>query len=144
MQIDRDLIFVNTELKTKAEAVEFLGGQLVKAGAVQPDYVKAMHTREADIGTYITEGVAIPHGTEDSRKLINKSAIAVLKIPEGIQWLPGKPVYLAFGLAGNNEEHVELLGALATMLMDEQQTERLMRTNSEDEIYAILCESICL
>ncbi len=138
MRFDRDLIFIKSDLHSKGEIVEFLGRQLVAVGAVQPDYIAAMHKREQDTGTYITEGVAIPHGTEESRKLVNKTAIAIVKIPQGIEWIDDKKVYLAFGIAGNNDEHVALLGGLAGLLMDAGQKEKLMTAGSEEELFTYL------
>lgn len=135
MKFDRKLVFIRNEFRNKAEVIEFLGGQLVQTGAVHPDYVQAMHKREQDIGTYITEGVAIPHGTEASRSLVRKAAIVVLKIPRGIEWNNGNTVFLAFGIAGSEEEHVDLLGELAAILMDADQKEELMTAENEDELF---------
>lgn len=138
MRFERNLVFVNPDLKTKEEAVEFLGKQLVQAGAVEPGYVEAMQERERDFGTYITEGIAIPHGTEKSRIMVKKAALAAVKVPQGIEWLPGKMVYLAFGIAGNNDDHVALLGWLATFLMDDAQKDNLLSAETEDKLFAYL------
>jgi mannitol/fructose-specific phosphotransferase system IIA component len=97
-----------------------------------------MHKREQDVGTYITEGVAIPHGTEASRSLVNRAAIVAVKIPQGIEWIDGKPVFLAFGIAGNAEDHVSLLGGLATMLMDAGQKDKLLAAETEDDLFTCL------
>lgn len=135
MKFERKLVFIRNDFLTKAAVIEFLGDQLVQAGAVHPDYVPAMHKREQDIGTYITEGVAIPHGTEASRSLVRKAAIVVLKIPHRIEWNNGNKVYLAFGIAGSEEEHIDLLGELAAILMDADQKAELMAAESEDELF---------
>lgn len=138
MHLDKNLVFIKTDLASKEAVVEFLGRQLVAAEAVEPGYVAAMHKRERDFGTYITEGVAIPHGTEESRSLVKKAAIAVLKLPQGVDWGDGNRVYLAFGIAGNNDDHVELLGAIATTLMDDEQKNLLMNAADETELLAHL------
>lgn len=138
VRLERKLVFVRSDFRDKKEVVDFLGKQLVQAGAVDPEYVKAMHKREEDIGTYITEGVAIPHGTEASRSLVKRAAVAVLKISAGVDWLNGQRVYLAFGIAGNDDEHVALLGSLATLLMDSVQKEKLMAAKDEDELFAFI------
>ena len=135
MKFERKLVFIRNDFLSKAAVIEFLGNQLVQAGAVHPDYVSAMHKREQDIGTYITEGVAIPHGTEASRSLVRKAAIVVLKMPHGIEWNNGNKVYLAFGIAGSEEEHIDLLGELAAILMDAEQKAELMAAESEDELF---------
>lgn len=135
MKFERKLVFIRNDFLTKAAVIDFLGDQLVQAGAVHPDYVPAMLKREQDIGTYITEGVAIPHGTEASRSLVRKAAIVVLKIPHGIEWNNGNKVYLAFGIAGSEEEHIDLLGELAAILMDADQKAELMAAESEDELF---------
>lgn len=141
MRFERELVFVKADLASKEAVVDFLGKQLVEHGAVQPGYIQAMHRREADIGTYITEGVAIPHGTEESRSLVKKAAVAVLLLPRGVDWINGQKVYLAFGIAGNNDDHVALLGSLAGMLMDDAQKGKLMAAQNEEELFAYLAES---
>lgn len=138
MKFDRKLVFIRNEFLNKAEVIEFLGGQLVQAGAVHPDYVQAMHKREQAISTYITEGVAIPHGTEASRSLVRKAAIVAVKIPRGVEWINGNKVYLAFGIAGSEDEHVDLLGELASILMNADQKEALMAAESEDDLFTRL------
>ncbi|GBG57603.1 mannitol-specific phosphotransferase enzyme IIA component [Sporomusaceae bacterium FL31] len=138
MRLKRDLVFIKNDFNSKADVIDFLGDKLVEAGAVEAEYVAAMHKREQDIGTYITEGVAIPHGTEESRSLVKRPELIVLKIPQGIDWSDGNQVVLAFGIAGNNEEHVELLGGLATLLMDDEQKAKLMSAASEDELFNYL------
>ncbi len=143
MRFERELVFVKTDLGSKEEVVEFLGRQLVQAGAVDPGYVEAMHVRERDFGTYITEGIAIPHGTEKSRDMVKRAALAVVKVPQGIEWLPGKMVYLAFGIAGNNDDHVALLGCLATFLMDDVQKEKLLAADTADVLFTYLDENHC-
>lgn len=142
MRFERNLVFIQSNFKNKEEVVDFLGRQLVQSGAVHPDYIQAMHKREQDIGTYITEGVAIPHGTEESRSLVNKAAIAVVKMPQGIEWIDDNKVYLAFGIAGNNDDHVALLSGVATILMHADQKEKLMAAKTEEDLWAYLDESI--
>ena len=138
MRVKRDLVFVKNDFTSKVDVIDFLGSKLVEAGAVHAGYVAAMHKREQDIGTYITEGVAIPHGTEESRSLVKRPELIILKIPQGIDWGNDNQVVLAFGIAGNNEEHVELLGSLATLLMDDEQKAKLMSATSEDELFNYL------
>ncbi|QJW45836.1 PTS sugar transporter subunit IIA [bacterium BFN5] len=138
MRLKRDLVFVKNDFNSKADVIDFLGSKLVEAGAVHAEYVAAMHKREQDIGTYITDGVAIPHGTEESRTLVKRPELIILKIPQGIDWGNDNQVVLAFGIAGNNEEHVELLGSLATLLMDDEQKAKLMSAASEDELFDYL------
>ncbi|HAK72418.1 MAG TPA: hypothetical protein DCP36_00530 [Sporomusaceae bacterium] len=76
--------------------------------------------------------------TEASRSLVRKAAIVVVKIPRGVEWINGNKVYLAFGIAGSEEEHVDLLGELATILMDADQKEKLMAAESEDDLFTRL------
>ncbi len=140
--IERNLIFVETNLKTKEEVVRFLGEQLVKVGAVLPPYIESMMKREEEFGTYITEGIAIPHGTEDGRNYVLKSAISVLRLPHGVEWGEEKKVYLAFGIAGKDDEHVELLSKLATMLLDDELRLKLLSSQSVEELFNYLTEGL--
>ena len=51
---------------TREDAIREAGELLVKAGAVDPGYVDSLHDRERTVSTYMGNGLAIPHGTNES------------------------------------------------------------------------------
>ena len=62
--------------RDKADALRQCGAVLVDIGAASPAYADALLEREESVSTYIGEGVAIPHGTNESREHIDRAAIA--------------------------------------------------------------------
>lgn len=121
----------------KDDAIAQCGALLVELGAAGPEYAAAMFDRETQVSTYLGEGVAIPHGTNESRVHINRSAVGFLQFPDGVDW-DGNTVKVCLPIASNSDEHVDILGALAEVLMDPEQAEQLRSAASVDEVLALL------
>lgn len=62
-----DSIVLSGRASNAGEAIDEAGRLLVTAGAVEPGYVEAMHEREKSVSTYMGNGLAIPHGTNDAK-----------------------------------------------------------------------------
>jgi mannitol/fructose-specific phosphotransferase system IIA component len=113
---------------------------LVEAGAVEAGYGDAMVDRENSVSTYLGEGVAIPHGTNESRPLVHRTALGFLQFPDGVDWgLPGgEQVVVAIPIAAVGEEHLTVLAALAEVLVDPDRAAALRGAGSADDVLAIL------
>lgn len=122
---------------TKDEALAQSGALLVGLGAVTQDYADALFEREKQVSTYLGEGFAIPHGTNESRIHIRRTALGFIQYPEGVDW-DGQRVHVAIPIASNSDDHVEILGALAEVLMDPEAAEKLRTSSSVDEVLALL------
>ena len=61
--------------RTKDDAIREAGEILVAAGAVTPDYIDSMFDRERSVSTYMGNYLAIPHGTNESKESIKRSAL---------------------------------------------------------------------
>jgi mannitol/fructose-specific phosphotransferase system IIA component len=106
-------------------------------GAVEDGYPDAMLEREKSVSTFIGEGVAIPHGTDESRALVRATTLGVLQFPGGVDW-DGQTVTICVAIAAKGDEHVSVLSALAQILMDPAQAERLRTSASVDTVYDLL------
>ncbi|MBI4901788.1 MAG: PTS sugar transporter subunit IIA [Actinobacteria bacterium] len=122
---------------SKEDAIRYCGQILVDAGAADPAYVDGMLAREKQISTYLGEGVAIPHGTNESRGHITRAALGFAQFPAGIDW-DGKRAYVLIPIASATDEHVSILASLAEVLMDSDSAERLRTTSSVDEVLTLL------
>ena len=118
-------------------AVRITGQILVDVGAVPDGYIEAMCERERSISTFIGEGVAIPHGTEASRNLVERAALSVAQFPDGIDW-NGNLVYLCVGIASATDEHITVLSRLAQALHEPDTAERLRKATTAEEMLEIL------
>src|SRR6478609_1731959 len=72
--------------RSKDDAIREAGGILVDAGAVTPDYIDAMFEREKSVSTYMGNYLAIPHGTNESKETIKRSALSVIRYDPPIDW----------------------------------------------------------
>lgn len=123
--------------KDKADALRQCGAVLVETGAASPPYADALLEREESVSTYIGEGVAIPHGTNESREHIAHAAIAYLQFPDGVDW-DGNQVQVCIAIASRSEEHVDILQSLATVLMVPESAAALREASSIDDVIALL------
>ncbi|WP_433072978.1 PTS sugar transporter subunit IIA [Dactylosporangium sp. CA-052675] len=133
----RDAIRLGERAGSRDEAIRRCGAVLVEIGAVGPAYVEAMLERERSVSTYIGEGVAIPHGTLNSKETVVRDALAVLAFPGGVDW-DGEDVRVCVAIAAAGDGHVDILAALAEILMDPDQAARLRAATSADEVLDLL------
>lgn len=122
---------------SKEEAIKLAGQVLVDCGAAQPEYIDGMLTREQDVSTLLGEGIAIPHGTNESRRYINRPSLAFLQFPDGVDW-EGEIAHLVIPIASNSDEHVGILAALATTLADPDAADELRTATSADRVIELL------
>ena len=120
-----------------ASGIDEAGALLVAAGAVDEGYVGAMHDREATVSTFMGNGLAIPHGTNEAKSSITRSAMSFVRYPGGIDW-NGNPTTFVIGIAGVGNEHLELLQKVAMTFSDPAQVKRLEDATTTDEIIEIL------
>ena len=122
---------------TKSDAIREAGALLVSAGAVRADYVDSMFDREASVSTYMGNFLAIPHGTNDARESIIRSALSLVRYAEPIDW-NGQQVRFAIGIAGRGNEHLEILQELAVVFSDTDEVQRLIDAVTAEDIFMIL------
>lgn len=91
--------------------------------------------------TYIGNMVAIPHGTDDSKQLINQSGIVILQVPEGVDF-DGNEVKLIIGIAGVGDEHLELLSQIALVCSETDNVQQLIVAESEAKIIELFKKEV--
>ncbi|WP_349270512.1 PTS mannose transporter subunit IIA [Mycolicibacterium parafortuitum] len=120
-----------------ADAIDEAGRLLVDAGAVDPAYVAAMHDRENSISTYMGNGLAIPHGTNEAKDAIRRTGLSFVRYPEPIDW-NGKPAEFVVGIAGAGKDHMALLTKIAQIFLNADEVARLRQATTADEVRSIL------
>lgn len=133
-------IILNGASENKYAAIERAGRLLADNGYVNAEYIDGMKKREDEITTYIGNGIAIPHGTSEYIKHIKESGIVVIQYPEGVDFGAGNAAYILIGIAGKNDEHLEILSSIALVCQDEQNVFKLRHAASKEEIISILTE----
>ncbi|WP_077490478.1 PTS mannitol transporter subunit IICBA [Sinomonas mesophila] len=119
-----------------AGAIEEAGGLLKNTGAVDDEYIAAMHERERSVPTFMGNGLAIPHGTNEAKPHIKASAVTFVRYAEPIDW-QGKPVTFVVGIAGKDKEHLGILAKIAKVFGDKEQVARLEAAQTVDEVLDI-------
>jgi mannitol PTS system EIIA component len=122
---------------SKDDAIREAGQILVDAGAVTPAYVDAMFEREKSVSTYMGNYLAIPHGTNESKDTITRSALSVVRYDQPIDW-DGNEVRFSVGVAGVEGGHLEILNKIAIVFSDTDEVEKLIATQSAQEVYELL------
>ena len=122
---------------TKDDAIREAGQLLVDAGAVTPSYVDAMFEREKSVSTYMGNYLAIPHGTNEAKDSIKRSALSVVRYDRPVDW-DGNEVRFAVGVAGIEGGHLEILNKIAIVFSDMDEVEKLLAAESADKVYELL------
>jgi phosphocarrier protein FPr len=138
--LDRANVRLAASPRDKREAIHAVAGLLADSGHVDPDYAESMLGREKVANTYLGEGIAIPHGLLKDREMIKQTGIAVLQVPDGMEWNPGEPVRLVVGIAAASDEHLQILANLTQILMDPGEVDRLATTDDADVVVARLTQ----
>ncbi|ELR67806.1 Fructose-specific phosphocarrier protein HPr [Photobacterium marinum] len=122
----------------KQEAIKALATGLEQQGLVETGYVNGMLARENQNSTFLGNGIAIPHGTTDTRGLVKQTGVRVHHFPQGVDWGDGKTAYLAIGIAAKSDEHLGILKQLTKVLSSDGVEAKLQQSNSADELIKIL------
>ncbi len=132
-----DAVKLGLKAASKQDAIKQCADVLVAIGAAGPEYLDGIYAREEQISTYMGEGFAIPHGTNESRAHIHKASLAFLQFPDGVDW-NGHQVVVCIPIASNSDEHIGILSSLAGVLSDPDSAEKLRSATSVDEVLALL------
>ena len=122
----------------KEEAIRQVAAALVSAGNVADGYVAGMLAREQQTSTFLGNGIAIPHGTTDTRDQVLKTGVQVYQFPQGVTWGEGQTAYVAIGIAASSDEHLGLLRQLTHVLSDDAVAEQLKTATTVEELRALL------
>ena len=126
-------ITLDATASSREEAVALCGKMLLELDAVSAEYADSMWEREQVFPSEMGEGFAIPHGTDESRAFVNFDQLVFLRLREEITWV-NEPVSVCVGIASAGDGHVEILGNLADILMDDDAAHILRTSTNPEEI----------
>ncbi|AGE24243.1 MULTISPECIES: phosphoenolpyruvate--protein phosphotransferase [Pseudomonas] len=122
----------------KSAALQLLADTLVTDGLVAEGYLSGLQAREAQGSTFLGQGIAIPHGTPETRDQVFSTGVRLLQFPEGVDWGDGQIVYLAIGIAAKSDEHLRLLQLLTRALGETDLGQALRRAESAEALLKLL------
>jgi mannitol PTS system EIIA component len=135
----KENITIEKQTMTTKEAIDKVGAMLVKSGYVKEGYIAGMHQRDEDLSVFLGNLLAIPHGVHDVKDEIIASGMAVLIVPDGIDW-HGNVAKVIVGLAGKDGEHMSILANLATVFAELETAEKLVEARDADLVYKTLTQ----
>lgn len=139
--LSREAILLGGTARDRDAAITEAGQLLVAAGAVDEAYVAAMHERETSVSTFMGNGLAIPHGTNEAKTLIRHTAISFVRYDEPIDW-KGSPATYVVGIAGAGDDHLTVLQSLAGAFTDDDSLAALEAAQTPDDILAVLADKV--
>jgi PTS system mannitol-specific IIA component len=81
--------------------------------------------------------LAIPHGTNEAKDAIVRSALSFVRYADPIDW-DGQEVRFVVGIAGRDNEHLDILSKIAMIFSDAAAVDRLLALPDADALYAEL------
>ncbi|HHF3423693.1 TPA: fused PTS fructose transporter subunit IIA/HPr protein [Haemophilus influenzae] len=138
LELSESNIHLNANAIDKQQAIEMAASALVQADNVENGYLQGMLARELQTSTFLGNGIAIPHGTLDTRSMVKKTGVQVFQFPQGIEWGEGNIAYVVIGIAARSDEHLSLLRQLTHVLSDEDTAAKLAKITDVAECCAIL------
>ena len=138
LELSESNIHLNANAADKQQAIEMAASALVQADNVENGYLQGMLARELQTSTFLGNGIAIPHGTLDTRSMVKKTGVQVFQFPQGIEWGEGNIAYVVIGIAARSHEHLSLLRQLTHVLSDEDTAAKLAKITDVAEFRAIL------
>lgn len=134
LELEKNMVAMNSTVKTKEDAILEVGKLLVDGGYIEIGYIDSLFGREAVSNTYLGNGICIPHGLQENRNLILKTGIAVLQVPNGVEWKDGEKAHIIVGIAAKSDEHIQILSQLTNLITNEEEAKKLAVTTDIDLI----------
>ncbi|WP_434355648.1 fused PTS fructose transporter subunit IIA/HPr protein [Parasalinivibrio latis] len=139
LQVTQKDIVMGQQASTKQDAISQIAAQMVSRELVAEGYGEGMLAREAQSATFLGNGIAIPHGTTDTRDKVKQTGLQIFHFPDGVAWGDdGQQAYLAIGIAAGSDEHLGVLKQLTKVLSADGVEEKLKNAANADEIIAVL------
>ena len=133
---------LNGKVSSKNEAIDTLVQLMDNTGNLTnvTEYKKCVYAREELGTTGIGEGVAIPHAKTNA---VSKAGLSVMVVKNGVDFdsLDGLPTNLLFLIAAPDTEeniHLDVLGRLSILLMDDAFRETLINAKSKEEFCKLI------
>jgi len=131
------LFFRDNGIKTKEQAINFLGKKMLDFGVVKENYIESVLKRESLSSTSFFDKFAIPHPINMDAK---KTMIAVLINDEGIEWDKNKVKLCLLFAVQENDSYLfsKAYSGAVKVLYDDQKYYRLVKSNNLTEFINIL------
>ncbi len=135
-------IDLNGHPANKAEAIDQMVALMEKTGKLNDpaEYKRKVLAREEEGTTGIGEGVAIPHAKTPA---VKEAGLCAMVVKDGVDYesLDGAPTNLIFLIAAPDTDeniHLDVLGRLSVLLMDDEFRKNLIGASSPQEFLQVI------
>ena len=135
--LNKEASLVDISIDNPLEIITLLSKNLENEGYVTKEFVKSAISREELSCTYLSNGVAIPHGYLQE---VKKPAIIFAKLKEPINW-GGNKVQLVFLCALNSKVGIDvenLFTELYEIVNNKDLLKKIKQINTKDNLYNYL------
>ncbi|SHE24394.1 MULTISPECIES: PTS sugar transporter subunit IIA [Actinomyces] len=134
------IVFSDTEYASKDAVIEGMAELVANKVDSVEGFANAVKEREAAFCTYIDHGVAIPHGKTD---IVKSPFVIYQRLGKGVTWGEDGEVATHVFMIGVPEAaagnlHLRILAELSKGLVREAFRDRLLGTDSKEEVFEIL------
>lgn len=137
--VEPNHVYMHQTAENKTAALNKLCEILQQDGLTTARYLHGLEQRERQSATYLGQGIAIPHGTPESRDEILQTGVRFVHFPEGVVWTEqGDVVYLAVVIAAKSDEHLQVLQLLTRALSEGDLTSTLRNATTKEQILNII------
>ncbi|OBW95065.1 bifunctional PTS system fructose-specific transporter subunit IIA/HPr protein [Gallibacterium salpingitidis] len=130
-------IHLGEKADDKQQAITAVAQAFINKGLVEEGYLQGMLAREQQTSTFLGNGIAIPHGTLDTRHLVKQTGVQIFQFPNGVKWSDDNIAYLVIGIAAKSDEHLAILRQLTHLLGDEEIAEKLAKTTNPQDFISL-------
>src|SRR5699024_10565153 len=116
--LKKENIVLNQTTEAKEDVIIQAGQILVEQGAVEPVYIDSMLAREEVVSTFIGNGLAIQHLSDEGKTSVIESGLSLIQVPGGVDF-DGNEAKVILGIAGKENEHLDMLQKIAVLFSDE-------------------------
>lgn len=135
--LSTDKVMLNAKVSDKFEAIRLAGQLLVNAGHASAGYIDKMIEREETLSTYMGGGLAIPHGTQDSKDLIVSTGLSIVQLPDGVDFGEGEKAHLVIGIAAQGNDHLDILTNVAMICSEDENMELILKASTPEQMIEI-------
>lgn len=137
----KETMIMNLKAVTKEAAIDELIASLADHNRINDPFLfkEMILKREAESSTGIGGGIAMPHA---KTKAVNEPTVVFAKSTAGVEFeaLDGEPAHLFFMIAapeGGGTVHLRTLAALSRLLIDSDFIQKLIATQTPDEVITL-------
>jgi PTS system ascorbate-specific IIA component len=141
--IDKENIQLQVEVQSWEEAIQVAGQILERNHSSDAQYTHAMIQAVHELGPYIVlvPHVALAHARPSQAVKKDDISLITLKDPISFGHQQNDPVHLVFAFcATGDQQHLEKLTLLASVLENESLIKQIAHTTSKDEVIKLLSE----